>query len=111
MGTLSDNFAGFEACKAATVSNFECQGCENCCEVNKVTASGRTAHFGDICERYTEKDLYRSEYIESTKTKRPFPELFALRKDLLEKTYAIASSAEDGRLRVGIMDCAEDTFS
>ncbi|MHC4560526.1 MAG: acyl-CoA dehydratase activase, partial [Planctomycetota bacterium] len=82
------NFVGFEACNTATVSSFECKGCENRCEVNKVTASGRSAHFGDICERYTEKDLYRSEDIESMKTRRPFPELFALRKDLLEKTNA-----------------------
>jgi len=96
------NFAGFEACKMATVSSFECRGCENRCEVNRITVSGRTAHFGDICERYTEKDLYRSEAIEKTKTKRPFPELFVLREDLLEKTNTTASSAEDGRMRVGI---------
>jgi len=96
------NFAGFEACKMATVSSFECTGCENRCEVNRITILGRTAHFGDICERYTEKDLYRSEAIEKTKTQRPFPELFALRKDLLEKTNTTASSAEDGRMRVGI---------
>jgi predicted CoA-substrate-specific enzyme activase len=96
------NFAGFEACKTASVSSFECAGCENRCEVNKVTASGRTAHFGDICERYTEKDIYRSQAIERTKAQRPFPELFALREDLLEKTNAAASSIVDGRLRVGI---------
>jgi predicted CoA-substrate-specific enzyme activase len=96
------NFAGFEACKRATVSSFECKGCENCCEVNRITASGRTAHFGDICERYTEKDLYRSEAIERMNIQRPFPELFALREDLLKRTNATASSAEDGRMRVGI---------
>ena len=96
------NFAGFETCKMATVSSFECRGCENRCEVNRITVSGRTAHFGDICERYTEKDLYRSDAIEKTKTRRPFPELFALREDLLEKTYTTASSAENGRMRVGI---------
>jgi predicted CoA-substrate-specific enzyme activase len=50
-------FAGFEACKVATVSSFECNGCDNRCEVNRITVSGRTAHFGDICERYTEKDV------------------------------------------------------
>ncbi|MHC4595966.1 MAG: acyl-CoA dehydratase activase, partial [Planctomycetota bacterium] len=96
------NFAGFEACKAATVSSFECKGCENRCEVNRVTASGRTAHFGDICERYTEQDLYGSKAIERLKTRRPFPELFALREDLLRQANATASSAEDGRMRVGI---------
>ncbi len=96
------NFAGFEACKVAIVSSFICKRCENRCEVNRITASGRIAHFGDICERYTEKDLYRSEAIERTKTQRPFPELFALREKLLEKTNAAASNIEDGRMRVGI---------
>jgi predicted CoA-substrate-specific enzyme activase len=96
------NFAGFEACKVAKVSSFECNGCENRCEVNRVTVLGRTAHFGDICERYTEKDLYRSEAIDRTRTQRPFPELFALREDLLEKTNATASSAKDSRMRIGI---------
>jgi len=96
------NFAGFEACKMATVSSFECRRCENRCEVNRITVSGRTAHFGDVCERYTEKDLYRSEAIEKTKTQRPFPELFALREDLLQKTNTTASSAENDRMMVGI---------
>ncbi|UCG59786.1 MAG: hypothetical protein JSU70_09750, partial [Phycisphaerales bacterium] len=96
------NFAGFQACKMATVSSFECKRCENRCEVNRVTASGRTAHFGDICERYTEKDLYRPGAIERAKTRRLFPELFALREDLLEEANATASSAEDGRVRVGV---------
>jgi hypothetical protein len=84
------------------VSSFECNGCENHCEVNKVTVSGRTAHFGDICEHYTEKDIYKSVTTERTKTQRPFPELFTLREDLLENANAIASSVEDGRMRVGI---------
>jgi predicted CoA-substrate-specific enzyme activase len=97
------NFAGFEACKVATVSSFECGGCENRCQVNRVTVSNRTVHFGDICERYTEKDLYGSETDERTKTGRPFPELFALREHLLELANATASSPADGKVRVGIL--------
>jgi predicted CoA-substrate-specific enzyme activase len=96
------NFAGLEACKVATVSSFECKRCENRCQVNRVTISGRTVHFGDICERYTEKDLYRSKALEKARTRRPFPELFALREHLLEQTIATASPAEDNRPRVGI---------
>jgi predicted CoA-substrate-specific enzyme activase len=96
------NFAGFDASKAATVSSFQCKGCENRCQVNRVTVSGRTVHFGDICERYTEKDLYGSEANERTKTWRPFPELFALREDLLEKTNATVSHEEHDGVRVGI---------
>jgi len=96
------DFAGFQACKAATVSTFECKGCENRCQVNRVTVSGRTVHFGDICERYTEEDFYGSKTVKRTKTLRPFPELFALREDLLEQANAIASCAVDGRPRVGV---------
>jgi predicted CoA-substrate-specific enzyme activase len=96
------DFAGFEACKAATVSTFGCKGCENRCQVNRVTVSGRTVHFGDICERYAEEDLYGSKAGKMASTLRPFPELFALREDLLEQAYAAASSADDSRLRVGI---------
>ncbi|UCF16929.1 MAG: hypothetical protein JSW59_05610, partial [Phycisphaerales bacterium] len=95
-------FAGFEACKEATASSFGCRGCENRCQVNRVTVSGRTVHFGDICERYTEGDLYGSKAGRVTSTWRPFPELFALREGLLEQANATASSAVDGRLPVGI---------
>lgn len=95
-------FAGFEACKAATVSSFECNRCENRCQVNRVKVSGRTVHFGDICERYTEKDLYGLKAIEKLKTHRPFPELFALREDLLKQANTISTSSEDGRMKVGI---------
>jgi predicted nucleotide-binding protein (sugar kinase/HSP70/actin superfamily) len=96
------DFAGFEACNAATVSSFGCRGCENRCQVNRVTVSGRTVHFGDICERYTEQDLYGSKAATRTKRQRPFPELFALRAELLAQANATASSADDGKLRVGI---------
>jgi len=96
------DFAGFEAAKAATVSSFECTRCENRCQVNRVTVSGRTVHFGDICERYTEEDLYGSKADRKKKPRRPFPELFALREDLLEQANTTASSAYDGRLRMGI---------
>ena len=96
------DFAGFEACKAAKVSSFECKGCENRCQVNRVTVSGHTVHFGDICERYTEEDLYGVKETKRTNTWRPFPELFALREDLLEQANTTASSTDVSRLRVGI---------
>jgi predicted CoA-substrate-specific enzyme activase len=96
------DFAGFEACKAVKVSSFGCKGCENRCQVNRITVSGRIIHFGDICERYTEEDLYGLKATKRTKTWRPFPELFALREDLLEQANTTASSTDDGRLRVGI---------
>ncbi len=96
------NFVGLEACKVATVSSFECKGCENRCQVNRVTVSERTVHFGDICERYAEKDLYGSKTVEKTRKLRSFPELFALREDLLERAIAAVSPAEDNRVKVGI---------
>ncbi len=96
------DFAGFDACKTATVSSFDCKGCENRCQVNRVMVAGRTVHFGDICERYTEEDLYGSKAIKRMATWRPFPELFTLRKGLLEEANAAALSTDDNRLRVGI---------
>lgn len=96
------NFAGFDSCNNATVSSFECNGCQNRCQVNRVTLSGRTVHFGDICERYTEKDSFTRARLESTEKTRPFPELFALRNDLLEKIIANASTADDTKPKVGI---------
>ena len=95
-------FAGFDACSEASVSSFECKGCENRCQVNRITVSGRTVHFGDICERYTEKDRFTRAAVESTEQSRPFPELFALRNDLLEKIIAAASATEGTKAKVGI---------
>ncbi len=95
-------FAGFDACSEASVSSFECNGCENRCRVNRITVSGRTVHFGDICERYTEKDRFTRAAVESAEQSRPFPELFAGRNDLLEKIIAAASATDDTKAKVGI---------
>lgn len=95
-------FAGFDACNHATLSTFECKGCENRCQVNQVTVSERTVHFGDICERYTEKDRFTRTAVQSTEQSRPFPELFALRNNLLEKIIANASHTEDSKTKIGI---------
>lgn len=96
------NFAGFDACKNATVSSFECKGCQNRCQVNQITLSGRTVHFGDICERYTEKDRFTRVHLETTEKSRPFPELFKLRNELLENIIENASDTDDKKPKVGI---------
>ncbi|RKY08459.1 MAG: hypothetical protein DRP66_04510 [Planctomycetota bacterium] len=95
-------FAGFDACREASVSSFECDGCENRCHVNRITVSGRTVHFGDICERYTEKDGFTGAAVEGAEQSRPFAELFCARNELLDKIIAAASATDEARAKVGI---------
>lgn len=88
-------FRGIDACAGAEISSFECGRCENLCEVNRVRVQGRVVHFGDTCERYSEKDR------ESGGVSRPFPELFAARQELFEEFVArtrAAAPAEGERI-------------
>jgi predicted CoA-substrate-specific enzyme activase len=71
-------FAGFDACAGVELRSFECPRCENLCQVNRIKVSRRTVHFGDTCERYSERD--RGD----ARPERPFPELFKARAELLE---------------------------
>jgi predicted CoA-substrate-specific enzyme activase len=48
-------FVGFDACKDYALSSFECRHCSNVCQVNRMERGGKTAFFGDVCERYTSK--------------------------------------------------------
>ncbi|MDY0003431.1 MAG: acyl-CoA dehydratase activase-related protein, partial [Polyangia bacterium] len=52
----ASSFRGLASCREHRVRTFECRGCENRCEVSRVEAGGRVAHFGDVCEKYTAKD-------------------------------------------------------
>jgi predicted CoA-substrate-specific enzyme activase len=50
---FSTEFVGFDAHKDYSLSSFECRHCSNVCQVNRMERGGRTAFFGDVCERYT----------------------------------------------------------
>jgi predicted CoA-substrate-specific enzyme activase len=69
-------FRGFDACGSAEVKSFECKRCDNRCQVNRVSFGERAVHFGDACERFSERDQ------QVDNSPRPFAELFAQRQQL-----------------------------
>ncbi|MBW2734149.1 MAG: hypothetical protein JRH20_17305 [Deltaproteobacteria bacterium] len=74
-------FAGFNACEQVSMHSFECRRCENRCQVNRISVGERDLHFGDICERFSERD----NATQKDNTTRPFPELFTARQQLIEE--------------------------
>lgn len=53
-------FKGFEIKKRAySISSFECRGCANYCEINRVKVDGEENHlfYGGRCEKYEKKDI------------------------------------------------------
>jgi predicted CoA-substrate-specific enzyme activase len=90
------SFRGFECCAASSLRSFECQRCENRCQVNRIRLGARYVHFGDVCERYSERDS------EPKTVRRPFPELFAARERLLEDFLKNAPGPAE-RPRLGLL--------
>ena len=73
-------FKGFDLSKRRyDIDTFECKGCENLCEIRKVTCEGETPlYYGSRCEKY---DVVRRTKLATGK------DLFKLRGDLLHDTY------------------------
>ena len=73
-------FKGFDLSKRRyDIDTFECKGCENLCEIRKVTCEGETPlYYGSRCEKY---DVVRRAKLATGK------DLFKLRGDLLHDTY------------------------
>ena len=94
-------FAGFDACASAAVKSFECRHCDNRCQVNRVSAGSRIVHFGDVCERYSERDG------NALRRPRPFPEMFAERDRLFEESILpeeeSSPGAEASGERIGLL--------
>ncbi|HME45920.1 MAG TPA: acyl-CoA dehydratase activase [Syntrophorhabdales bacterium] len=74
-------FKGFDLSKRQyAVDTFECKGCENLCEIKKVTCEGETPlYYGSRCEKY---DVVRKVQ------KRAVTDLFKMREEFLYKDYA-----------------------
>jgi predicted CoA-substrate-specific enzyme activase len=74
------NFKGFDLSKRHyAVDTFECKGCENLCEIRKVTVEDeKPLYYGSRCEKY---DVKRNA------EKRHVTDLFKVRDDLLHETY------------------------
>jgi predicted CoA-substrate-specific enzyme activase len=77
-------FKGFDLSKRKyEINSFECKGCDNLCEINRVKVEGEKAplFYGSRCEKY---DVKRKEkYYTETKQ----PDLFAEREDLLSRSH------------------------
>ncbi len=83
----STTFKGFELSRRHyDVSSFECRGCPNVCEINRVKIHGEDGHlfYGGRCEKY---DLKKK------KGPSPVPDLFAFREEMLWKAHIERESA------------------
>lgn len=78
---LATSFRGFElAERPYEISSFECKGCPNVCEINRVKIEGEEGHlfYGGRCEKYDVKKKKESLSV---------PDLFAFREEMLWKAH------------------------
>ncbi|NTU43219.1 MAG: CoA protein activase, partial [Nitrospirales bacterium] len=92
-------FKGFELSQRPyEISSFECKGCENVCEINRVKVQGEEGNlfYGGRCEKY---DVRKAR-------NRSIPDLFSFREEQLwrahnenrEKHVSAGGTAERGRI-------------
>ena len=77
---IKTKFKGFEfSRKPYEISSFECKGCPNVCEINRVKVEGEEGYlfYGGRCEKY---DVRRAQ-------KSTLPDLFAFREEMLWKVH------------------------
>ena len=74
-------FKGFDLSKRPyAIDTFECKGCENLCEIRRVTCEGETPlYYGSRCEKY-DVVRQRQKTVDTT-------DLFKIREELLHKEY------------------------
>ncbi|MEN6616138.1 MAG: acyl-CoA dehydratase activase [Syntrophorhabdus sp.] len=84
-------FKGFDLSKRPyTVDTFECKGCENLCEIRRVTVENETPlYYGSRCEKY---DVVRRG------AKKEMADLFSMREEILNEIY----DKKGGEYTVGI---------
>jgi predicted CoA-substrate-specific enzyme activase len=89
-GKESSSFKGFDRSRVPyELSSFECKGCSNVCEINRVKIEGEEnkLFYGGRCEKY---DINK-------KQKNTVPDLFAFREEALWKHYkSISGDAGNG---------------
>ncbi|MBI4690253.1 MAG: CoA protein activase [Nitrospirae bacterium] len=74
-------FKGFELSKRSySISSFECKGCPNVCEINRVNIEGENDHlfYGGRCEKYD---------VRKKKSAPAIPDLFTFREEMLWKEH------------------------
>ncbi|MDP2277695.1 MAG: acyl-CoA dehydratase activase-related protein, partial [Nitrospirota bacterium] len=96
---LRTSFKGFELSKRPyAVSSFECKGCPNVCEINRIKIEGEDGHlfYGGRCEKYD---------VRKKKTSSEIPDLFGFRDEMLWKehekrsAFSVQRSAKDSQLQ------------
>lgn len=78
--TYPSTFKGFELSRRPyEISSFECKGCPNVCEINRVKIAGEEGFlfYGGRCEKYDIRKRRHSE----------LPDLFAFREEMLWKEH------------------------
>ncbi len=93
-GHRISTFKGFDlSSRKYSIKSFECKGCDNLCEINRVKIEGEEhpLFYGSRCEKY---DVKRKK---NGSDEQGLPDLFAEREALLTKSncdYAMAFAAE-----------------
>ncbi len=78
---LRTAFKGFELSRRPyDISSFECKGCSNVCEINRIRIEGEKGHlfYGGRCEKYD---------VRKKKQENKIPDLFAFRNEMLWKAH------------------------
>lgn len=91
-GNPATHFKGFEFSKKPyLISSFECKGCPNVCEINRVKVEGEDGYlfYGGRCEKY---DIRRAQ-------KSTFPDLFSFREEMLWKDHLAHLSGKSDKHR------------
>ena len=84
------SFKGFELSKRSySVSSFECKGCPNVCEINRIKIEGEEGYlfYGGRCEKYD---------IRKKKTASVIPDLFEFRDEMLWKEHLLRMTRRNG---------------
>ncbi|RJR21051.1 MAG: CoA protein activase [Nitrospiraceae bacterium] len=100
---LTSSFKGFDLSKRSyEIKSFECKGCDNLCEINRVKVEGEEEplYYGSRCEKY---DVKRKKNASVP----AMPNLFKEREELLVKTHSeyadkLKSQNAKSRKRIGI---------
>ncbi|MCK5139096.1 MAG: CoA protein activase, partial [Thermodesulfovibrionia bacterium] len=100
-GQCSTTFKGFDLSKRSyELRSFECKGCDNMCEINKVKVHGEkeSLYYGSRCEKYDVKR--RKKYSSSSS----FPDLFSERQSILTESLLKCEETYKGKapLRIGM---------
>ncbi len=89
------SFKGFKASQRPyEISSFECKGCSNICEINRINVQGEKDHlyYGGRCEKYD---------VRKKPVRTDLPDLFAFRDEMLWQAH-LKYSAEHGAKSIGL---------